>query len=158
VVIGVHAPEFAFEKDLGNVARPCMTWGSPTLLHSTTTMDLAGVRQPVLARTLFIDAQGRIRGHHFGEGEYSQSEEVCAPADRSRVQRPAAGGRRTDQLTGVKAAADDSNMLSPETYVGYARAEHFSSPLASCRTRRRRIRHLTSWNSINGHSRVVDRR
>jgi len=130
VVIGVHAPEFAFEKDVDNVRQAVHDLGVtyPVALDSNYAIWRAFDNQYWPAH-YFIDAQGRIRGHHFGEGEYPQSEQTLRAllAEAGFKDLPPAGVS-TDQLTGVQVAPDDSNMLSPETYVGYARAEHFSSP------------------------------
>jgi cytochrome c biogenesis protein CcdA/thiol-disulfide isomerase/thioredoxin len=130
VVIGVHAPEFAFEKDLGNVRQAVHDLGVtyPVALDSNYAI-WRGFDNQYWPAHYFIDAQGRIRAHHFGEGEYAQSEQILRTllTEAGFKDLPPAGVA-TDQLTGVKAASDDSNMLSPETYVGYARAEHFSSP------------------------------
>jgi len=130
VVIGVHAPEFAFEKDVDNVRRAVHDLGVtyPVALDSNYAIWRAFDNQYWPAH-YFIDAQGRIRGHHFGEGEYLQSEQTLRVllAEAGFKDLPPAGVS-TDQLRGVQVAPDDSNMLSPETYVGYARAEHFSSP------------------------------
>jgi cytochrome c biogenesis protein CcdA/thiol-disulfide isomerase/thioredoxin len=130
VVIGVHAPEFAFEKDVGNVRQAVHDLGItyPVALDSNYAIWRAFDNQYWPAH-YFIDAQGRVRGHHFGEGEYPQSEQTLRAllAEAGFRDLPPAGVS-TDRLTGVQVAPDDSNMLSPETYVGYARAEHFSSP------------------------------
>jgi cytochrome c biogenesis protein CcdA/thiol-disulfide isomerase/thioredoxin len=130
VVIGVHAPEFAFEKDVGNVRQAVHDLGVtyPVALDSNYAIWRAFANQYWPAH-YFIDAQGRIRGHHFGEGEYPQSEQTLRTllAEAGFRDLPPAGVS-ADRLTGVQVAPDDSNMLSPETYVGYARAEHFSSP------------------------------
>ncbi|MDB6100040.1 MAG: DipZ protein [Gammaproteobacteria bacterium] len=130
VVIGVHAPEFAFEKDGNNVRQAVRELGVsyPVALDNNYAIWRAFDNQYWPAH-YFIDAQGRIRAHHFGEGEYPQSEQTLRAllAEAGFRDLPPAGVS-TDQLTGVQAASDDSNMLSPETYVGYARAEHFSSP------------------------------
>jgi cytochrome c biogenesis protein CcdA/thiol-disulfide isomerase/thioredoxin len=130
VVIGVHAPEFAFEKDVNNVRQAVHDLGVtyPVALDSNYAIWRAFDNQYWPAH-YFIDAQGRIRGHHFGEGEYPQSEQTLRAllAEAGFRDLPPAGVS-TNQLAGVGVAPDDSNMLSPETYVGYARAEHFSSP------------------------------
>jgi cytochrome c biogenesis protein CcdA/thiol-disulfide isomerase/thioredoxin len=130
VVIGVHAPEFAFEKDVGNVRQAVHDLGItyPVALDSNYAIWRAFDNQYWPAH-YFIDAQGRVRGSHFGEGEYPQSEQTLRAllAEAGFRDLPPAGVA-TDRLTGVQVAPDDSNMLSPETYVGYARAEHFSSP------------------------------
>jgi cytochrome c biogenesis protein CcdA/thiol-disulfide isomerase/thioredoxin len=130
VVIGVHAPEFAFEKDVNNVRQAVRELGVsyPVALDNNYAIWRAFDNQYWPAH-YFIDARGRIRAHHFGEGEYPQSEQTLRAllTEAGFGDLPPAGVS-TDQLTGVQVASDDSNMLSPETYVGYARAEHFSSP------------------------------
>jgi cytochrome c biogenesis protein CcdA/thiol-disulfide isomerase/thioredoxin len=130
VVIGVHAPEFAFEKDAHNVRRAVHDLGVtyPVALDSNYAIWRAFNNQYWPAH-YFIDAQGRIRGHHFGEGNYLESESLLRQLlTAAGFENLPAAGISTAAATGVQAAADDSNMLSPETYVGYARAEHFSSP------------------------------
>jgi cytochrome c biogenesis protein CcdA/thiol-disulfide isomerase/thioredoxin len=130
VVIGVHAPEFAFEKDVDNVRRAVHDLGVsyPVAIDSNYAIWRAFNNQYWPAH-YFIDAQGRIRGHHFGEGDYPGSENILRQllTEAGFKDLPPAG-ISTGKATGIQAASDDSDMLSPETYVGYARAEHFSSP------------------------------
>jgi len=130
VVIGVHSPEFAFEKDLGNVRGAVHDLGVtyPVALDSNYAIWRAFNNQYWPAH-YFIDAQGQIRGHHFGEGEYAESERTVREllTEAGYKDLPPAGISSAD-AAGVKAASDEANMLSPETYVGYARAENFSSP------------------------------
>jgi cytochrome c biogenesis protein CcdA/thiol-disulfide isomerase/thioredoxin len=109
VVIGVHAPEFAFEKDVDNVRNA---------VH-----ELA-VTYPVVLD--FIDAQGRIRHHHFGEGEYDDSERIIQTLLKEAGYRDVPGGIVNPQAGGTLAAADNGDMRSPETYVGYARTQNFA--------------------------------
>jgi thiol-disulfide isomerase/thioredoxin len=130
VVIGVHSPEFAFEKDVGNVQRAVrdLNVTYPVALDSNYEIWRAFDNQYWPAH-YFIDAQGRIRGHHFGEGDYPESERVLRELliEAGFEDLPPAG-ISVAAAKGVEVAADDTNMLSPETYVGHARAEHFSSP------------------------------
>jgi cytochrome c biogenesis protein CcdA/thiol-disulfide isomerase/thioredoxin len=130
VVIGVHSPEFAFEKDLGNVQRAVhdLNVTYPVALDSNYEIWRAFDNQYWPAH-YFVDAQGRIRGHHFGEGDYPESERIIREllSEAGFKDLPPAG-ISVAAAKGVQAAADDGNVLSPETYVGYARAEHFSSP------------------------------
>jgi len=129
VVIGVHAPEFAFERNIDNVKRAIAKQNItyPVAVDNAYAVWRAYQNQYWPAH-YFIDAQGRIRHHHFGEGEYEQSERVIqqllAEAGRTHV--------TTDVVSvaasGTEAAPDFQNMLSPETYVGFARAENFVSP------------------------------
>jgi hypothetical protein len=78
----------------------------------------------------FIDAMGQIRDHHFGEGDYAQSEEVLRRllTAAGYTNLPAAGDGQAATMAGVEAASDIAHVQSPETYVGYRRAENFSSP------------------------------
>ena len=129
VIIGVHAPEFAFEKDLGNVRRAVADLGVryPVALDNDYAI-WQGFNNQYWPAHYFIDGSGRIRSHHFGEGEYANSEQIIRrllteagyrdlPAEGAV---PAAAG-------GVQAAGDEQHVRSPETYVGYARAERFAS-------------------------------
>jgi cytochrome c biogenesis protein CcdA/thiol-disulfide isomerase/thioredoxin len=129
-VIGVHSPEFAFEKDVGNVKRAVhdLNVTYPVALDSNYGIWRAFDNQYWPAH-YFIDAQGRIRGHHFGEGDYPESERIIRELlTEAGFKDLPPTGISAAAAKGVQAAADDNNMLSPETYVGYARAEHFSSP------------------------------
>jgi len=129
VVIGVHTPEFAFEKDERNVRRATKELGVdyPVALDNDYAIWKAFSNRYWPAH-YFIDAQGRVRGHHFGEGEYAESEQLIREllAEAGAQDLPAA--MRTIQAAGVQRAADDANVASPETYVGYGRAEGFASP------------------------------
>ncbi len=130
VVIGVHSPEFAFEKDPDNVRRAVRDLGVtyPVALDSNYAIWRAFDNQYWPAH-YFIDGQGHIRGHHFGEGDYPESEEMVRHLlTEAGYKNLPPGGISAEKATGVQAASDESNMLSPETYIGYARAEHFSSP------------------------------
>ena len=128
VVIGVHTPEFAFEKDAGNVQRAVRDFAVtyPVALDNDYAIWRAFNNQFWPAH-YFIDAEGRIRGHHFGEGNYEESErlirELLAAAGQQDLP-PATGQVRSD---GVQIAAEQGKVASPETYVGYGRAENFSS-------------------------------
>ena len=129
VVLGVHSPEFPFEHDLEKIR---------------SALDEMGVEYPVAVDNEFavwrafdnaywpalylVDAEGRIRHHHFGEEDYERSEQV--------IQRLLAEAGRDDvdddlvsvEPDGVYLGADWETLGSPETYVGYARATGFASP------------------------------
>jgi cytochrome c biogenesis protein CcdA/thiol-disulfide isomerase/thioredoxin len=128
VVIGVHAPEFAFERDIDNVRRATKELGVtyPVAIDNNYAIWRAFENEYWPAH-YFIDAEGRIRYHHFGEGEYAESEAVIQQllAEAGRTNVP--GGVVQVQGTGALAAPDETDMLSPETYVGYTRAENFAS-------------------------------
>jgi cytochrome c biogenesis protein CcdA/thiol-disulfide isomerase/thioredoxin len=130
VVIGVHAPEFAFEKDLSNVRRAVADLGVkyPVAVDNQYAIWQAFHNQYWPAH-YFIDAIGQIRWHHFGEGEYDQSEQIIRRllVEAGATDLPKAG-LGVMNASGVQASADLAHVQSPETYIGYARAEHFSSP------------------------------
>jgi thiol-disulfide isomerase/thioredoxin len=129
VVIGVHAPEFAFEHNVDNVRRAAneMSVNYPIAIDNDYVIWRAFKNQywPAL---YFVDAKGNIRHHQFGEGEYEQSERVIqkllAEAGTSGVSNAlvSVGAR------GAEAAADWASLKSPENYVGYERTENFASP------------------------------
>ncbi len=129
VVLGVHSPEFAFEHDLEKIR---------------SALEHMGVEYPVAVDNEFavwrafdnaywpalyvVDADGRIRYHHFGEEDYEQSEQVI-----QRLLAEAGRGVVDEDLVsvepdGVYLGADWETLGSPETYVGYARATGFASP------------------------------
>ena len=129
VVIGVHAPEFAFEKNLNNVrwAVKEMRVDYPVAVDSEHVIWRA-FRNQYWPALYFIDAQGRVRHHHFGEGSYEQSEMIIqallAESGMNVVDRnPVSVDAR-----GLEAAADWRSLKSPENYVGYERTQNFASP------------------------------
>jgi thiol-disulfide isomerase/thioredoxin len=129
VVIGVHTPEFDFEHDLDNVRREVTDLGVayPVVVDNDYRVWTAFDNHywPAL---YFVDAQGQLRHHRFGEGDDEPSEMV--------VQRllTDAGAKGIDQSLvsvdagGVAAAADWASLWSPENYLGYERSEAFASP------------------------------
>jgi len=126
VVIGVHAPEFAFEKDPANVVKAVKDLGVdyPVALDNDYAI-WQGFDNQYWPAHYFIDAQGQIRHHHFGEGEYRQSEDVIRRLLADAGQKNLPGGYVSDDHRGVEAAASEDPTRSPETYVGYARAMNF---------------------------------
>ncbi|HVV26384.1 MAG TPA: cytochrome c biogenesis protein DipZ [Rhizomicrobium sp.] len=128
VVIGVHAPEFAFEKEEANVRRAVHDLGVtyPVALDNNLAIWQAFNNEYWPAH-YFIDTQGRIRHHHFGEGEYDQSERVIQQLLREAGRMDVPGGIVQPSAHGVEANAAVDAMTSPETYVGYGRAENFAA-------------------------------
>src|SRR5437016_7270949 len=129
VVIGVHAPEFEFEKDIDNVRRAAKSLrvGYPIAVDNDHAIWRA-FNNHYWPALYFVDAQGHIRHHQFGEGDYEQSELLI-----QQLLAEAGNGAFTHDLTsidpdGVELAADWSDLKSPESYIGYERAENFSSP------------------------------
>ena len=129
VVIGVHAPEFAFEKIPDNVKRAVHDLGVtyPVALDNNLAIWQAFNNQYWPAH-YFIDAQGRIRHHHFGEGEYDDSERVIQQLLREAGNADVPGGIVDPRAQGVQAAATPEDAArSPETYVGYGRGSNFAA-------------------------------
>ncbi|HET7577013.1 MAG TPA: cytochrome c biogenesis protein DipZ [Sphingomicrobium sp.] len=128
VIIGVHAPEFAFERDPENVARAIKDLGIryPVALDNKYVLWKALQNQYWPAH-YFVDAQGRIRFRHHGEGEYAMSERVIRQLLAEAGHAPAGGMAKTS-ASGTEAAAAFKEIGSPETYIGYYRADRFASP------------------------------
>ena len=129
VVIGVHAPEFAFEKKIDNVRDAVRRFGItyPVAVDNDFRIWRA-FRNTYWPAFYFVDAQGRIRHHQFGEGDYARSERVIqdllaeaagARAASADVVRPAASG--------AQAPPDLAQLRSRETYLGYQQAAGFAS-------------------------------
>jgi cytochrome c biogenesis protein CcdA/thiol-disulfide isomerase/thioredoxin len=127
VVIGVHAPEFAFEKDPANVKKAVRDLGVtyPVALDNNLAIWTAFNNEYWPAH-YFMDGQGRIRHHHFGEGEYAESERVIQQLLREAGRMPP-GGIVDPNATGAEAKAMLDDATSPETYVGYGRTANFAS-------------------------------
>jgi len=129
VVVGVHTPEFPFEAEVDNVRQAAkdMTVEYPIALDSDYAVWTAFDNRYWPA-VYIADAQGRIRHHQFGEGGYEECERVI-----QRLLREAGRSGIGDDLVsvadaGFEAQADWANLGSPETYLGYAQAERFTSP------------------------------
>lgn len=137
VVIGVHAPEFAFERDPANVAKAVRDYGItyPVAIDNNYAIWRAMGNQYWPAH-YFIDATGRIRHHHFGEGDYVQSEQVIQQLLEEAGHKNIANDVVVDTgAAGAQMAGDDSQVKSPETYVGFGRQQQFASPEAVQRDR-----------------------
>jgi cytochrome c biogenesis protein CcdA/thiol-disulfide isomerase/thioredoxin len=128
VVIGVHTPEFAFEKERTNVEKAVrdLKITYPVAIDSDYRIWQAFNNQYWPAH-YFIDGKGRIRYHHFGEGEYDQSERVIQELLKENGATSLSSGTVNVAATGSEAAPDDADVRSPETYIGYSRADHFAS-------------------------------
>ena len=137
VIIGVHAPEFGFERNLDNVRRFTrdLKVEYPVAVDNDFAIWRAFNNQywPAL---YFVDAQGRVRHHQFGEGDYEQSEKVI----QQLLTEAGARGVATDLVSvegrGAEAAADWGDLASPENYVGHERTENFASPGGVVRDKR----------------------
>ncbi len=126
VVIGVHAPEFAFERDVNNVTQAMQDLGItyPVAIDNNYKVWRAFNNQYWPAH-YFADAKGQIRYHHFGEGDYAESERVIQQLLREAGAKNVAGGLIEADAKGVQQAPDMNEAQSPETYLGFQRAENF---------------------------------
>jgi thiol-disulfide isomerase/thioredoxin len=137
VVLGVHTPEFEFEKDGNNVRRALNELG---VVYPVAVDNDYAIWDAFKNRhwpALFLaDAQGRVRHHHIGEGEYERSERVI---QQLLAEAGAGVGRElvAVEARGIEAAADWDSLKSPENYVGYGRTENFTSPGGAAADERR---------------------
>ncbi len=129
VTVGVHTPEFPFERDVDNVRQAAkdMRIEYPIAIDSDYRVWRA-FSNHYWPAVYVADAQGRIRHHQFGEGRYEECERVI-----QRLLREAGAEDVGDPLVSVAAAgfeaqADWTNLASPETYLGYEQTQNFASP------------------------------
>jgi cytochrome c biogenesis protein CcdA/thiol-disulfide isomerase/thioredoxin len=129
VVIGVHAPEFAFEKNVDNVRRAVsdLKIEYPVAIDNNYAIWRAFNNEYWPAH-YFIDTKGQIRHHHFGEGDYDGSERIIQRLLAEAGMAEASGALVSVNPSGAEAAPDLTDVQSPETYVGFGKAERFISP------------------------------
>ena len=128
VVIGVHTPEFSFEHDVENVRRALkeMEVTYPVVVDNDYAVwdAFANNYWPAL---YFIDAEGRIRHHRFGEGDYEGSEIIIQQLLRDAGAEDVSDDLAPVDARGPEVAADWENLESPEAYLGSRRAQNFDS-------------------------------
>ena len=129
VVIGVHAPEFAFEREPANVAKAIkdLDIRYPVALDNQYKL-WSALKNNYWPAHYFIDAQGRIRYFHHGEGEYDVSERVIRQLLAEAGHAPKDMAMAKAKASGAQAAAAFGDVKSGETYIGYARSANFASP------------------------------
>ena len=129
VVLGVHTPEFPFEKDETNVRKAVRDLGIdyPVAMDNDYRVWRAFNNEYWPAH-YFIDAVGRVRYHHFGEGDYEESEAWIRSLLEERNHQPPPNRATQIAASGAEAAPDLQAVQSPETYIGYIRATNFASP------------------------------
>jgi thiol-disulfide isomerase/thioredoxin len=141
VVIGVHTPEFEFEKNITSVRREVQRRAIeyPVVIDSDYSIWRAFSNQywPAL---YFLDARGRVRERHFGEGEYEKSEKTIQRMLKDAGVAGVRDGIVSVEAGGVEAGADWNNLRSPENYLGLDRTQGFASPGGAQRDRRRLYR------------------
>ncbi|MGO7037269.1 cytochrome c biogenesis protein DipZ [Rhizobium acaciae] len=129
VVIGVHAPEFAFEKKIDNVKKAIGDFqiGYPVAIDNDYKVWRA-FENSYWPAAYLIDAKGQIRYHHFGEGNYNRTEKAIQDLLREVGSQTTASAPVVPNAKGVEAGPDLGNMRSGETYLGYEQAANFASP------------------------------
>ena len=138
MVIGVHSPEFAFEKDIENGRRAVKGLGItyPVGVDGEHAV-WRGFDNHSWPALYFIDARGRVRHHHFGECSHEESErfvqKLLAEAGEANIDRNLVAV----DPRGFEVAADWATLKSPENYLGYVRTENFASQGGVARNRPR---------------------
>ena len=129
VVIGVHAPEFAFERNVDNVKNAMATLkiGYPVAIDNEYKI-WRSFENEYWPAHYFIDGNGKVRHHHFGEGDYTESERIIQKMLADAGYKNVPDGITAVNASGAEAAADKADVKSPETYIGYDRSENFVSP------------------------------
>ena len=127
-MLGVHTPEFAFEKDPDNVRKAVseLKVTYPVALDNNYTIWKA-FHNSYWPADYLVDVTGRIRYHHFGEGKYAESEQQIQELLKERDGKLSATGLVNVSASGAE-APPDTDVQSPETYIGYDRADSFLSP------------------------------
>jgi cytochrome c biogenesis protein CcdA/thiol-disulfide isomerase/thioredoxin len=129
VIIGVHTPEFPFEKDEANVRKAVKDLGITYPVPMDNNYKIwRSFNNEYWPADYFIDATGTVRFHHFGEGAYDESEKWIRTLLQEENHAPLPQTATAIAASGTEAAADSGDVQSPETYVGYARAADFASP------------------------------
>ncbi len=129
VVIGVHTPEFSFEKERVNVENMTRTLkvGYPVAVDSNYSIWQAFHNEAWPAQYL-VDGKGQIRFQHFGEGDYAEIERIIQMLLKENGATALNGGTASVSAVGIEAAPDWNDVRSPETYIGYSQAQNFASP------------------------------
>lgn len=129
VVVGVHTPEFPFEKDLENVRTAVrqMQIDHPVALDNNYAV-WDSFANPYWPALYFVDARGNIRHRKFGEGDYVRSEQIIQQLLREAGSVGIDDGTVSVNATGADAEADWNDLRSPENYFGYGRTQNFASP------------------------------
>ncbi|HUE78629.1 MAG TPA: cytochrome c biogenesis protein CcdA [Sphingomicrobium sp.] len=162
VVIGVHAPEFAFERNPDNVRKAVRDLGIryPVALDNDYKV-WSALKNNYWPAHYFIDARGRVRYHHYGEGGYRMSERVIRQLLAEAGNAPMTAAMSQAVKRGeAEAAAATAALKSPETYLGYWRAARFVSPGGLVRDRQAQYQPaplaLNQW-SLDGRWTVAEK-
>jgi len=129
VVLGVHTPEFDFEHDLDNVRQAVedLRIDYPVAVDNDYAI-WSAFDNHYWPAMYVLDAQGQVRHHQFGDGDYQQAEMILQQLLTEAGADGIDPNPVTVQASGVEAAADWNSLWSPENYLGYERTENFASP------------------------------
>jgi thiol-disulfide isomerase/thioredoxin len=143
IVIGVHTPEFSFEHEIDRVRTALVARGIDYPVAVDNDYEIwTAFDNHYWPALYFVDADGIIRDHHFGEGRYEQSERVIQRLLDIKRDLVSVEG------LGVEAEADWEHLRTPETYLGYGRGEQFASPDGAAYDERRTYE-LPTWLHVN---------
>jgi cytochrome c biogenesis protein CcdA/thiol-disulfide isomerase/thioredoxin len=122
-IVGVHSPEFPFEREASNVEAAIAAEGIRyPVVQDNELGTWSAYENQYWPAEYFIDARGNVRYVHFGEGEYGEKEQVI------RELLAEAGNRVGRGESGAKGIEPSAGVTTPETYLGVARAERFTNP------------------------------
>jgi len=125
-IVGVHSPEFPFEKEAGNVEEAIERNGIEyPVAQDNDLATWTAYGNQYWPAEYFVDARGRVRFVHFGEGSYGEKEKVIRELLAEAGRAPKA---RSGQISAI---APSPGVTTPETYLGAARAERFTNPMLS---------------------------
>jgi thiol-disulfide isomerase/thioredoxin len=126
-IVGVHTPEFGFERDLDNIVALSRTFRVeyPVAIDSEYRVWRAFANH-FWPAAYIADGEGRIRFHHFGEGEYAMTEMVIQQLLRDRGAEAVDEELVAVEPEGLEVAADWRTLQSPETYTGYRQSSGFA--------------------------------
>jgi thiol-disulfide isomerase/thioredoxin len=127
LVIGVHTPEFDFEHDRDNVRRAVKDLRVDYQVAIDSDYAIWNAfNNHYWPAFYFVDAQGQIRHHRFGEGEYEMSEMILQQLLTEAGSRGIGQDLVAVDARGVEAAADWASLRSPENYLGAERTQNFA--------------------------------
>jgi cytochrome c biogenesis protein CcdA/thiol-disulfide isomerase/thioredoxin len=127
ITVGVHTPEFAFEKDKSNVVKAVKDLGITYPVAMDNGYDIwSSFDNDYWPAHYFFDRAGKLRYKHFGEGKAEESERWIQQLLAEQSSGPVPSGLVNVEAAGVQMAASASDVHSPETYLGYERARGFA--------------------------------
>jgi thiol-disulfide isomerase/thioredoxin len=127
-IVGAHTPEFGFERDVDNIAAETRTLGVEYPVAIDSDYGVWGAFANHYWPAVYLaDAEGRIRFHHFGEGEYAMTEMVIQQLLVAAGAANVEGDLVSVEPRGLEVAADWRTLQSPETYTGYGQSSGFAN-------------------------------